>query len=60
MLDPVELISRFTTGRLRKRTQIVECAASEFNGFRIDHWIQIYKILYDLATGNRLQGVGYA
>jgi hypothetical protein len=32
MLDPVELISRFTEGRLRKFTQIVECAASEFNG----------------------------
>ena len=37
MLDLVELVSRFTTWRLWKRTQIVECAATEFNGFAIDH-----------------------
>jgi hypothetical protein len=44
MLDPVELISRFTAGRLWKCTQIVECAASEFNGLRIDHWTQYTKL----------------
>jgi hypothetical protein len=32
VLDLVELMSRLVTGRLRKRTQIVECATSEFNG----------------------------
>jgi hypothetical protein len=37
MLDLVELISRLTPGRLWKRTQIVECTASEFDGLGIDH-----------------------
>jgi hypothetical protein len=59
MLDPVELISRFTAGRLRKCTQFVECAASELNGLRIDHWTQYTKfcmIRQLLSTGGLSRG----
>jgi hypothetical protein len=36
-LDLVELISRLTPGRLRKRAQILKRTASELDGFGIDH-----------------------
>jgi hypothetical protein len=38
MLDPVELISCLTAGRLRKRAQILQCTASELDGLEIDHY----------------------
>jgi hypothetical protein len=50
MLDLVELMSRLAPGCCRKRTQIVKCAASEFNGLRYDHYGPLYKILYKLAN----------
>ncbi len=37
MLDLVELMSRLTPSRLWKRTQIVECAASELDRLEINH-----------------------
>jgi hypothetical protein len=43
MLHLIELISRLTPRRFRKRAQIVERAASEFNGFAIDHYTEYTK-----------------
>jgi hypothetical protein len=37
MLDLVELMPRLTPSRLWKRTQIVECAASELDRLEINH-----------------------
>jgi hypothetical protein len=45
MLDLVELMPRLTPSRLWKRTQTVECAASE-----LDRLERLYKILYQSAT----------
>ena len=50
MLDLIELMSRLTPGRLWKRTQIVECAASELDRLQVSHYDQLYKILYESAT----------
>jgi hypothetical protein len=36
-------MSRLTPGRLRKRTQIVECAASELDRLEINHQIEYTK-----------------
>jgi tRNA-dihydrouridine synthase A len=46
MLDPIELISRFTPGRLRKRTQVVERAASKLNGLEGGHRRTIQNFVY--------------
>jgi hypothetical protein len=37
MLDLVELMPRLAPSRLWKRTQIVECAASELDRLEINH-----------------------
>jgi hypothetical protein len=46
MLDLVELMSSLAPGCLRKRSQILQRAASELDGL---HTSQIYKILYRFA-----------
>jgi hypothetical protein len=47
VLHLIELMSRCTPGRLRKRTQIVECAASELDGLGLHHSAEYTKFCID-------------